>query len=1077
MKKWLKEYFGYTQNLIAWASVLFLAGIFYLVLFATPRIGAADFGEYDQTLYRMGLSRLAADEADTENRYFTRVIEEYQIDGVEESRLLGTTPTESMVYPVALISMVCRLFQTNFNTRYLALFYCAMVLGAIYILCKALYFRLGNKVLLIPLFSAVCLFSSDNITMFNSLYSDGMVIPSFLLFLAMYVRAIVSKQTRGGSNTIPVFITAYLFLTANDSMPYLGIVVLPFLIYMCYVNHTSEKKKVLYHYLLSSAGCLLLTAGCFHFITENEALNAHVNLYSATFNGAFVEAEDQAEALNYFGLSAELQEDIGKSYYLSEEEYVVAPYTEKAETVLYQQLSYSKLLGYYIKHPDVFWKVLNQNLSVTKRVNLERYLYINKDGTSNPDSRVEKMGYYAFLRRFFVPESAASLFIVFGVALLGIFSIYLYQWRKKQNRFLCYFLLLLLLFTMGRLLLTTFLYGTFENTFRLYSYMVLYDFSVLAFVVSAIQILYSFSVFLNEKKEMTDRLPEEPVYAICTDGPVSFLKKKAKQALVWCDHRIFGKQKWAVLTISAMAALIMLYVLFLPERIGAYNNGDFGRMMDAMGLYYNEYDLLHQEEQYVTKITEEYVWLDTFDWTSVTTFNPTMSQVYLAVLIRLTAGAMGLNYSTIYATVIYWLLMGAAFYAITYGLYRMLGKKAVLLAGLLIPVLFGSYNLGWFNSLFSEATEMAGFLLVLGMSLVIMAKERGTVRWYVWLLFLISIRLFIGAKSQVTPEIMILGVWAIVLAFYHRSQKNSGVESLEQELSEQELSEQEKSETVRLRIKWAVQIFLVTGMVALIARSAVIIYQKDSAISSQDTTYSSIFSGVLMVAEDPVEALEELGLDESLIADAGKNPYLGEGAYYCQPRTEMAEEMIYSKVNTFNVLEWYLKHPDKLLYMLDHAAAESANPMPDYFLYVGEKTTQEHRTVSKFNLWSALRGSITPNYFWQYVVLYGAILIYCLIKLIRRSTTGKGKLLSGFMIVIVFAGALQFPLSVIGNGFIDNTKQLFMFRLIHDMIITVAAFTVFIKGRDWMRRYTQKMISTDRRLQDAGKAGEQQTNY
>lgn len=1033
MKKWLKTYLGFNQNILAWISVLMVAGTLFFVLFSHPRVGAADFGEYDLTLYRMGLSRMAADEADVENRYFTRIIEAYQIDGVDESRLFGTIPTESMIYPIALISAVCKLCHIPFDTVYLALFYCMMLLISVFILTKSLYGRMGNRALLLPVLLCVCVFHSDNIVPFNSLYSDGFVLTSFLFFLAMAVRAFAAESARGVWSIVKVFIAVWLFLTSNASMPYLVVVVLPFLVYLCCRNCT-DKSKIRGYICASVIGCALILFGCIHFISDSETLNTQMNLHSATFNGAFVQAEDKKEALAYFGLSEKFQADIGKSYYLPESEYVVAPYSKKAQTELYSHITYSRLFQYYISHPSVFLRVLNQNLAVTGRADLERYLYIDRDGSSNPEIEVEKMGYYAFLRRMIAPLNTDVFLVFFSLAGLSMIAVWFCKWRKKERSLWCAVLLLLLFTCAGRLLLTTFLYGTFENRFQLFSYMMFWDICFAAFLCAVVHGICVFAAYLNEK-ESRDFL-EEPSYTISVDGPVAFLRQKISQAAGWCDVHICQQPKWAVLTISALAAIVMFIVLFVPERIGAYNNGDFGRMMDAMGLYYTDYDLLHQDEQYVTKVIETYVWLDNFDWTSVTFLNPTMSQVFLAVLVKLTAGAMGFSYSTVYATVIYWILMTIGFAGIAYGLYRALGKKSLLLSGMLIVVLFGSYNLGWFNSLFSEATEMACFLLVLGMSLFLIVKERGTVRWYEWFFLMVSIRLFIGAKSQVTPEIMVLGIWALILAAYHRPQSQA--------------TEEEKKQKRRRNIRYAVQLSAVALMVFLTARSAVILFQKDSAISSQDTTYSAIFSGVLMVADDPKQALSELGLDESLVVDAGKNPYLGDGAYYCQPRTEMAEEMIYSKVNTFHILGWYLKHPDKLLHMLDHAAQESAARMPDYFLYSGEKTTQEHRTVSKFNLWSAVRGSITPNHFWQYVVLYGAIIIVCLRLIFKKSTTGQNRMLAAFMIVVVFAGAIQFPLSVIGNGFIDNTKQLFMFRLVHDIIITVTAFAVFVYLRRWM---------------------------
>ena len=199
-----------------------------------------------------------------------------------------------------------------------------------------------------------------------------------------------------------------------------------------------------------------------------------------------------------------------------------------------------------------------------------------------------------------------------------------------------------------------------------------------------------------------------------------------------------------------------------------------------------------------------------------------------------------------------------------------------------------------------------------------------------------------------------------------------------------------------------------------------------------------------MVADDKAEALEELGLDPALIVDAGKNPYLPKEDYYCAPRTEMAEEMIYSKIDAIGVLKWYFAHPAKLWYMLDYAASQAAEKMPDFFLYVGEKTTQEHRTVSKFNVWGAIRGGVTPNAFWQYILLYGTFIIFCGKKALSKKEKAETRLLSTFFAMLILVGSMQFPLSVVGNGFIDNVKQLFVFRLVHDIVITCVVFYCII---------------------------------
>lgn len=1019
VKHWIKKYFGWNQNFIACISVLLAALVMGSILFGNPRVGTADFGEYDETLYRMGLSRTVQDEAD-ENKYFSKVIEQYEITGIDNGRLTGSIPTESMVYPIALVSAVCSITKQNFNTTYLMSVYFILMLLSVYVIIKSTYTFLKNRAIALTMLLCLCIFTSDILVPFNSLYADGMIVVSFFMFLATVMRALVRKKDSIW-NMLFVYITAYLFLTSHFTMPLMIIPLLPFLVYLV-VKTRPEGGKKGYHYFLSSLGGIILFCLCINFIINSEQVNNRINLYAATYDGAFTVAENQEEALRFFELPEEYTKDIGKSYYLSEDSYVMPPYSEEAEEKIFSHLSYKKLLQYYLTYPQDFQKLIASNLSVTSKVNTEKYLYIGKDGKSNTDIDVEKMGYYPVIRNIIMPTTIPGILLFFLLGLIGIIARWIYCKVHKRDNAISYLLLFLVVVCVFRICITTFITGTFENASNLFSYMFLTDILVVVYLMGIIQTVCSLSAFLNE-----ERLEEvaEPAYAILENSPIIWLKKKIHRGMQWIDKHIWSNATWGTVVLTGAAFLVIGIVLFLPDRIGAYNNGDFGRMMDAMGLYYTDYDLLHQDEQYVTKVIENYVWLDNFDWSSITFLNPTMSQVFLALFVKLTAGAMGFQYSTVYATVIYMLLLVGSFAACLWGLYQLFGKKAAAYAAIMIIVLFGSYNLGWFNSLFSEATEMTGYLMVLGGSLWIMSRKQGTIKWYEWVLFMGSIRFFVGAKSQVTPEIIFLGIWAVILAVYHRPTK--------------------EGEKNKKRIaNYIIQIILVTGLVVMTARSALIIYEKDGAISSQDTIYSSIFSGVLMVADNPELALTELGLDESLIEDKGKNPYLGEGAYYCQPRTEMAEEMIYSKVNTFDVLGWYLKHPKQLLKMLDHAAAESAAKMPDYFLYSGEKTTQQHRTVSKFNFWGSFRASVTPKAFWQYFVLYGVMVIVCFVIIIRRQTEKKYKLFAVFFLIIILSGAMQFPLSVIGNGFIDNIKQLFMFRLIHDIIIVSAGYICFV---------------------------------
>ena len=1026
VKVWIMEYFSYGQNVVALCTAIFAVLIICFVLFKPPHPGMMDFGQYDYILGDLGLSHTEETMRNPDKIYFVKLIEEYNIDDITLDRLISSSQTESIIYPVTVIGLFLQVFHIPFSTAYLAALYTLIIFFSTYIMFKSLYTLLGNNTVILSVLYIFCVLSGTNLIPLNSLYSEGAIYTFFILFISMTCRCICNCNEHVAKNTYLLLVSVLLFLTAGESMPFMVIPIIPLVIYCIWINRPNQKNRI--YEFISGTILLLIVFICISHITSMPREKTKERLYSATFNGAFLYAEDQKEALDYFGIDHGFADDIGKGYYLSEEDYIVAPYLEKADTILFDKITYGRLLSYYTTHPTTFVRLMNSVLKDTKQVNREKYIF---DGDMNIDGQkeqVERFDFWQLIRPFLFGKGVTNLSIYFGFMIV-LLSTLIFIFKNRQKYLLCrvcYVYLFLTILCIWNFIITIFLYGNWDIKTRLFTYIILQDW---LFVCTAGLIAISVKV-LSAKMDAEDNQMEADNKIEQNVVELYFVKKttwivrfydKVRQVLNWFDTHILGNRKYATIMIGTLATIIMVWVLFVPERIGAYNNGDFGRMMDSMGIYFTEYDLIHQDEQYVTKVVEVYDWLDNFDWATVTPISPTMSQVFLSLIVKLTAGAAGLQFSTVYTTVIYVVLMGISITAIAWSLYKLIGKKSVLLEIFLIVVLFGSYNLGWFNSLFSEATEMAGFLMVLGSGIYMIAKERGACTWKNWVVFLASARFFIGAKSQVTIEVPFLVILALVLAIYHRKDKI---------------------------YKWIIQILLIGIACFFLCRSAVIIFQKDSAISSQDTVYSSIFSGILVIADDQEQALEELGLDKSLVVDAGKSTYADKSEFFCAPRTEKAEQMIYSKVNTFKVLSWYLKHPDKLWIMMNQAAKESAAVMPDYFLYVGEKTTLPHRTVSKFNIWNAIRSNVTPNTFIEYIIFYGILMILAIIQVISKKTNTRNKLMFFFYILIMCMGIVQFPLSVIGNGFTDNIKQLFVFRLIHDIVFVIALFWLFCWGYD-----------------------------
>jgi len=55
--------------------------------------------------------------------------------------------------------------------------------------------------------------------------------------------------------------------------------------------------------------------------------------------------------------------------------------------------------------------------------------------------------------------------------------------------------------------------------------------------------------------------------------------------------------------------------------------------------------------------------------------------------------------------------------------------------------------------------------------------------------------------------------------------------------------------------------------------------------------------------------------------------------------------------------------------------------------------------------------------------------------LCRKKTSIRTRMLVVLLLALMCIGVLQYPLSVIGNGFADNNKQLYCFMLCHDLLL------------------------------------------
>lgn len=1025
-----KSYVRSNQNITAAIIAIFALIILYFVLFQNTDPGVMDFGEYTQTLYKVGLNWRAEDMANASELQFTKVIEKYSIENISVLKLLQIKPAQTLIYPVSFISLICKVLQIDFSTKYLAILLATITVICLFMITKVLYCNFRQFSAVIGMICCFILLCGNHIIYFNSLYNDGIYLVSMLIFLTVLLRILIIDGKRNIKSMMYLMAASLFVLNANEQ----GIFMLPvmsmIILRMFFYCKPEIKKIVWYSVVCILAFCFVVSANI-RYTAEDDSFFSSTRVYHAFFTGILPNAENPEEILKENNLPVELVADMGKSCYLSEDQYVIAPYSKKADQVIFKKLNIQTLLKIYIKHPEIYLGVLDKTAQNADVIGTSKFLFENRKANQGTEW-VERFVWWQWVRNILVPETWKGYLIFFGIngIMAGVFFGFGYASKRTRAMVACY---LILISTAVIQFMTACAFNGFAEVERqIHPVIISCDFCYVVLISCVLLAFWKAGSLLQPEKitQSLDGQEEEKEILNLPNPLADEAKNLGSKAKIFFGKEIINRPGRAALFVTAIAFVIMVNVLFFP-RIGAYNNGDFGRMMSAMNIEYTQEDWKNADELSLTKVIENYDWVDDYDYSKIMFYNADLTQAFMSLAEKLVDNWIGLDFSTVYITILYVIILSISFFTIMKVMFHRFGKKWLWMGIVLIFIFFDRDNLGWLNSLFGEGPAFVGLIMVIASSLYIVDQEPGTCFWSFFTL-LFSINFFAGSKAQFTVTAPLLLGWAFILLIYHTPK----------------------------RIWKAVLYYpVLISFFAMIAMSAVSVYKNNDDISSPDTVFQSVFYGALMISEDPAADLRELGLDPKMIADIGKHAYLDKSEYYCAPRTEMAERLLYSKVNTFTMLRFYLRHPKKFVFILNETAKAAARPMPDFVLYVGQKTTEKHDVVDKFGLWQDIRLYIAGDRLWQLAITYILVILFSFRILFKKKYQGKDKLLIGMYLVIVFIGLIQFPLTFIGNGYADNTKQLYIFRLTYDIVISVGVYLILPWFISLGSRVTEQLIN------------------
>ncbi len=447
-------------------------------------------------------------------------------------------------------------------------------------------------------------------------------------------------------------------------------------------------------------------------------------------------------------------------------------------------------------------------------------------------------------------------------------------------------------------------------------------------------------------------------------------------------------RKWyrIVPTLTVLTAVIIITaVLFLSPYIGMEDNGDFQRVTYAQGLYdlpensdllYNgyyirEYGIMQYFNEYGTTVyssqfllIQPAIWLD-----KLFTGNDAVFDLrYLAAVI------------TVYFMVVLYFLMD-------YMTNRLTLVGALLIGAAAVFVFLDTGYTAYFSSFYAEPLA---FVSLLACTTCLLLYIDGRYNPAVLLVsFLLNGMVLTFAKQQFAPIGVLLGL--MILLFYKK----------------------ERSKLFRSMI-----FVFSTGLITLGAATYLLI----SASFTNINMYHSMTRGVLMVSENPAQALESFDieqqyelLDSTIYFD--KYPEI-------DPENQLLVDDFYSQYSVFSILKYYAENPNLFADMLKLAAKSAYRNRPSMGNYEYSTGYPANTLADTFTFHSKIKLAYTPKTL-GFIIIWSALVLAMLYKKRRKLLTVFG---------LIMIGLSQIVVSILGAGDADLAKHIFLYNAVFDMV-------------------------------------------
>ena len=410
-------------------AVICMIIIVISVLFYPPMPGVADQGDFQRVMSVTGLEE--AGNSTTEPHWFKYVTTQYKMVSLNPARLLGIIPTTSMIYPIALARIACRLAGNQyFNTRVLALIYSIMYIICIYVCVKNIEFKRMWTSAFFSLLSLLILMDGNYLVWFNSLYGEPMMIIGLLAFVGSVLYFTRHMEEPRYNGFFLICISALLFLGSKaQCLP-----ALPFILLMIIRISMLQHKEYLFvkktnKPLIAVILILVFYAGGIYVqIGRTSGIDT---AYNSVFYGILKNSNNPQADLNMLGLSSDMAVEAGKHAYLPREQYAkYVPWSDLTMREFSEKISNLKLLKFYLLQPGKLLKGMEYTASQT--FDTRGFLGKYESSAGAYTYAFNRFTLYSILRNTLLPKSLVFIGIFYSIIILV--SIIEYIERRKNKK-------------------------------------------------------------------------------------------------------------------------------------------------------------------------------------------------------------------------------------------------------------------------------------------------------------------------------------------------------------------------------------------------------------------------------------------------------------------------------------------------------------------------------------------------------------------------------------------------------------------------------------------------------------------